>query len=298
MSHLHHFKVLATHFECNSAWRSELMDPDLDLKTPSSSHVVQFLTHSFPNLRTCTSLSNFKSWFHRFKCDYPLTHAALIEAAVFRNHRNRAKMVDHEPIWAVWYDHLRSAKQSDVRIGRKPMMRVASSLLQHDLDPNESARFVDKEDGTPVMMAICDFCSLVEIVNWVNDIVLRNVACQHNVRKEDAGCIVICGWSAGSRSKPAFDFVRNFLSSKSEDEKHSLCYEAASVFALFWNMICALGPEEVLSDIENFLSTTNIYGMDANVHAGGPENMYTVPIMFRNARMAPPSGVFAHNYAW
>ncbi|KAJ3810314.1 hypothetical protein F5876DRAFT_65728 [Lentinula aff. lateritia] len=344
MSSVHPFKVLASRLEREPLWRSELLDTDLDLK--SSSKVGEFLLHAFPDLRLRSSLSNFKSWFNRFSRNYPLTYAAILQAAAIRYQRNRAKrslvsrlllnpnapstksairtlwesipvyvvsrlsapyppkgfwIVDHDPIWDLWYNHLQYGKQPDARIARRPMMRVDSTALQFDLGPEESGRF-NESDGTPVMMVMRDFCSLVEIVSWVNDIVLRNVACQRNVRKEDAGCIVICGWSAGSRSKPAFDFVRNFLTSKSDAEKRSLQYEAASAFALFWNMVCALGPAEVLSDIEHFLSTTKIYGMDANLHAGGPENVYTVPIngipiTFRNARMAPPSGVFARNYA-
>ncbi|KAJ3891722.1 hypothetical protein GG344DRAFT_76645 [Lentinula edodes] len=334
------FKILASRLEREPLWRMELLDPDLDLRTPSSSKVADFLRNAYPNLYLRSSLSNFKSWFKRFSRNYPLTYAAILQAARVRDLRNRAKralvsrlllnpnspstksairtlwesipvyivsrlstpyppkgtwIVDHDPIWDVWYNHLQHGKQPDIRIGRKPMMRVDPTALQFDLGPEQSGRFIEA-NGTPVMMAIRDFCSVAEIVSWVNDIVLRNI------RKEDAGCIVICGWSAGSRSKPAFDFVRNFLSSKSDAEKHSLRYEAASAFALFWNMICALGPDEVLSDIEHFLSTSNIYGMDANLHAGGTENIYTVPInglpiTFRDARMAPPSGVFARNYA-
>ncbi|KAH7877446.1 uncharacterized protein C8R40DRAFT_1020924, partial [Lentinula edodes] len=206
-------------------------------------------------------------------------------------------MVDHEPIWNVWYDHLRTGKQADVRIPRKPMFLVDISHLQVDLGPTDSALFED-EDGMKIMIVIRDFCALSMSFLFLMVVVFTIVAFQ----KEDAGCIVISGWSAGSRSKPAFDFVRNFLSPKSDAEKHSIRYEAASAFALFWNMVRALGPEEVLADIDSFLSESNIYGMDANLHAGGPENTYTVPInnipvTFRNAQMAPPSGVFARNYA-
>ncbi|KAJ4492337.1 hypothetical protein C8R41DRAFT_733462, partial [Lentinula lateritia] len=208
-------------------------------------------------------------------------------------------IVDHDPIWDLWYNHLQYGKQPDARIARRPMMRVDSTALQFDLGPEESGRF-NESDGTPVMMVMRNFCSLGMCPSFQPTFSFPDVL--FITQKEDAGCIVICGWSAGSRSKPAFDFVRNFLTSKSDAEKCSLRYEAASAFALFWNMVCALGPAEVLSDIEHFLSTTKIYGMDANLHAGSPENVYTVPIngipiTFRNARMAPPSGVFARNYA-
>lgn len=224
MSSVHPFKVLASRLEREPLWRSELLDTDLDLK--SSSKVGEFLLHAFPDLRLRSSLSNFKSWFNRFSRNYPLTYAAILQAAVIRYQRNCAKrslvsclllnpnapstksairtlwesipvyvvsrlsapyppkgfwIVDHDPIWDLWYNHLQYGKQPDARIARRPMMRVDSTALQFDLGPEESGRF-NESDGTPVMMVMRNFCSLVEIVSWVNDIVLRNVACQRNVR--------------------------------------------------------------------------------------------------------------------
>ncbi|KAJ3753728.1 hypothetical protein EV360DRAFT_52978 [Lentinula raphanica] len=342
------YRKLALRVEHHTCWEKELEDPDIDLKKPSSSLIVTYLTSSFPKRRAQHALSDFKAWCNRrYRYTYPRTFSAIARAACTRNERNILKrkfvsalllnpssvstqsairrlwenipvhqisrldapyppvghwMVDHEPIWSIWHHHLQHGKQPDRRIPRKPMMRVDLALLQWDLQETSSAIFEDIVDGKPLMIVVRDICAVREVVHWVNDIVLKNVASQRNVRVQDAGCIVISGWSAGSRSKPAFDFVRNFLSAKTEEEKHSLRYEAASAFAFFWNMICALGPKEVLDDIDAFLSDSKIYSMDANCHAGGVEKTYTitvddVPITFREARMAPPSGVFARNYA-
>jgi hypothetical protein len=119
---------------------------------------------------------------------------------------------------------------------------------------------------------------------------------------EDAGGIVMSGWSAGARSSPQFDWVRNLLRKTSPDADAQLRFEAASAFALLWNLCQALLPPEVIQDFRNFIDDSGIYRMDPSAATGNPAQQYEVlteegPVLFRNAEMAPPCGVFARNYA-
>ncbi|KAE9384480.1 hypothetical protein BT96DRAFT_780120, partial [Gymnopus androsaceus JB14] len=57
-----------------------------------------------------------------------------------------------------------------------------------------------------------------------------------------------------------------------------------------------------VEDFEGFIRRLGIYRMDPGIHGGGLERQYTIPIngvniVFNNAEMAPPQGVFGRNYA-
>lgn len=101
------------------------------------------------------------------------------------------------------------------------------------------------------------------------------------------------------------DLARNLESPNklSADEKTELQYKSASVFALFWNLVKSLGPKDVVEDMENFVKKHDLYKMDPTIANGGKQQTYTidvddgVPLVFHNADLAPPSGVFARNYA-
>ncbi|KAJ3925718.1 MAG: hypothetical protein NXY57DRAFT_967370 [Lentinula lateritia] len=173
--------------------------------------------------------------------------------------------------------------------------------LKYDILEEDSAVFRD-EQGELVCVAMRDLCSDPKMVRWADSVVLKNVEIEKNIRKEDAGSIVITGWSGGALSRPAFNWVKNFTKKVSEEEKRSIRYEAASVFAVFWNLVRTHGPPEVITDLEHFIKESGLYRMDEHVHGGGGENRYTVPvdgveITFDGADMAPPAGVFARNYA-
>ncbi len=113
---------------------------------------------------------------------------------------------------------------------------------------------------------------------------------------------MISGFSAGARSVPNFDWVRNFVGALPESDKEDMRYEAASLFALFWNMCRVTCPAVVVEDFDNFISDSNIYRMDVEAYRGAHGGEYTVKYgeeshTFTGAEMAPPQGVFAQNYA-
>ncbi|KAF9038894.1 hypothetical protein BDP27DRAFT_1166384, partial [Rhodocollybia butyracea] len=213
-------------------------------------------------------------------------------------------IIKNQAIWDLWASHIRTGKQPDTRISRKAMHMVDIKKLAYEIPPEESAMFFD-EAGELVMLVISDFCKSEEILRWANEIVLLNVALEKNVRKEDAGSIVIAGWSAGSRSRTRLDLARNFeLRNKlTQKEKSELQYKSGSVFALFWNLVKSLGPTEVVEDMEEFVAKNSLYKMDVKIAQGGRQQMFTVdvdggvPLTFHDADLAPPSGVFARNYA-
>ncbi|KAF9061533.1 hypothetical protein BDP27DRAFT_1235073 [Rhodocollybia butyracea] len=213
-------------------------------------------------------------------------------------------IVESQEIWDLWRYRITTAPQPDACIRRKPMHMVDESKLAYDVHGKESAIFVD-EKKNPVAVVISELCDSEEILFWANEIVLLNVALERNVRKEDAGSIVISGWSAGSRSRMHLDFARN-LKSKSKLsalEKHELQYKSASVFALFWNLVKSFGPKEVVEDLEEFVKENDLYRMDTSYVQNRKSQTYTidvgdgVPVTFHNTDLAPPSGVFARNYA-
>ncbi|KAF9062029.1 hypothetical protein BDP27DRAFT_1185820, partial [Rhodocollybia butyracea] len=213
----------------------------------------------------------------------------------------RRWIVENQSIWDLWSYQINCAPQPDVRISRKSMFMVDTAKLDYDVGPDESAIFED-ENGKLVAMVISDFCKCKKVLHWVNEIVLLNVALEKN---EDAGSIVICGWSAGLRSRTHLDLARNLESKHklSPSQKGELQYKSASVFALFWNLVKSLGPSVVVADLEDLVKGNNLYRMDTAIANGGKQQTYTidvdggVPVTFHNAELAPPSGVFARNYA-
>lgn len=129
------------------------------------------------------------------------------------------------------------------------------------------------------------------------------------------------GYSAGARSAPKFDWVRNIVRERSfpigtreERDRESSC-----AFALLWNLARNKVPAEVIADLEQFAEDLKIGRMDdhgtmagdgggaagmAGTIAGAAgstgtyslqsgENIFT----FHGVELAPPTGVMAANYA-
>ncbi len=109
------------------------------------------------------------------------------------------------------------------------------------------------------------------------------------------------GWSAGSRSSPHFDWVRNITATHlSESEVNTANREASSLFALAWQMMQSILPPEIVADFNNFVEAKGVPRMDGN---GQLENgTYEVLIdgstfTFCNVELAPPGGVICQNYS-
>lgn len=127
---------------------------------------------------------------------------------------------------------------------------------------------------------------------------------------EDPGSLVQMGFSAGSRSAPQFDWVRNITNRKlPKGVVDELDYRSSSIFALFWNLCRDLLPSEIMDDFDNFFDQFNMVRMSSEKGAAKEfiaknttRGDYMVQVgetefVFSNAEMAPPSGVCAQNYA-
>lgn len=81
-----------------------------------------------------------------------------------------------------------------------------------------------------------------------------------------------------------------------------LARDTAAVFALFWNLCRSWLPEEIIRDIDNFVATHGLPGMDPGAIAPAPEGAYSITIedatfAFHDVQLAPPMGMMASNYA-
>ena len=123
----------------------------------------------------------------------------------------------------------------------------------------------------------------------------------------DPGKIVQLGISAGSRSKPSIDWVKNITSKwLSEDFVDDLDRKTAHAFSLLWMLIHRKLPDELSDDLVTWLTETGIYRMNKDAVRGFREQTDEGEIEldiggnsfnFQWAELAPPSGVMAANYS-
>ncbi|KAK7051219.1 hypothetical protein VNI00_004719 [Paramarasmius palmivorus] len=200
-----------------------------------------------------------------------------------------------------WRKKITRGRLPDKRKKRKPMHKVKLDQLLHNVKEGDSARFVD-ENGALVFLVIRNFCPSQRIQEWADSVAHRNVDDRKCIRLEDAGSIVMSGWSAGSRSSPQFHWTRNLSKKVTPVEAEDLAYEASSSFAVFWNLSRCILPAQIIDDFDSFIEDSGIYRMDSGILGAGAPAQYTIPTeegwaTFRHAKMAPPCGVFARNYA-
>lgn len=129
---------------------------------------------------------------------------------------------------------------------------------------------------------------------------------------DDPGGIVQIGFSAGARRAPKFDWVKNITRKDLPKEVITdLNYRSSSAFALFWNLCKGTLPAPIIDDFHSFFEREDMLRM--NPAAGAAEDFasgknhrvtgdYSIQIgdekfVFKNVELAPPSGVFARNYA-
>jgi hypothetical protein len=224
---------------------------------------------------------------------------------------------ESDAIKNIWEDFLRFGRQPDPRLSRKPPMMLDVSKLEHDVEANESAIFKDGDDIVLIVMR--DFCKDARVVQWIDNVIKEYVGYTKSVRVstnisfyiiiiiisfqlEDPGKICQAGYSAGARSKPHFDWVRNLLVKMTAAEMDELNYKTSSAFAVFWNMLKTHMPKDIIDDITDFCDVIGIYRMDANRGLPSSTGTYTMeleglPIQFNDVELAPPCGVMAANYA-
>ena len=225
-----------------------------------------------------------------------------------------------------WREHLESGPQPDVRNQRHPMMHVEPEFIVHDLDAEHEAVFYDSS-GEIIAVACKNFCPDESVLPAIDGIIADEVKSRRSARVcfpqflyntlfdgqqlEDPGSLVQIGYSAGARSAPAFNWVRNLTRKLPDQVVANKDYQASSAFALFWNLCRDFLPEKIMGTFDVFLDHCNMVRMKSGQGAAaefiegegvGIYGEYTVCIgddefIFKDAEMAPPSGVFGQNYS-
>ncbi|KAI0351087.1 hypothetical protein OH77DRAFT_1411632 [Trametes cingulata] len=116
--------------------------------------------------------------------------------------------------------------------------------------------------------------------------------------------LVQVGYTAGARSRPSFNWVRNLLRRQelSPEFLASSDYQTSCLFALAWNMIRARLPGAVTADWIEFLRSNGLPAMDAGIGIGGTKGDYVIrfgdeEVTFHEAELAPPTGLLNLNYS-
>ncbi|OSD04897.1 hypothetical protein PYCCODRAFT_1331890, partial [Trametes coccinea BRFM310] len=121
---------------------------------------------------------------------------------------------------------------------------------------------------------------------------------------EDPGEMVQTGYTAGSRSHPSFNWVRNLVRKRAltAEQVASYDYATSCLFATGWNIIRSCLPRVISADWVDYLRTNGLPAMDAGVGMSGTTGDYSIQcgddtITFHNAELAPPTGILNHNYS-
>ncbi|KAF8326288.1 hypothetical protein F5887DRAFT_1084600 [Amanita rubescens] len=209
-------------------------------------------------------------------------------------------VVESPEIGDMWYKHIYESPQPDDRLARHPFHYLDPAKLKLIVDPEKSVIIRDKRTKELALVVIRNACPDESAPIAIDAVVSDAVNLKKSIRLEDPGSIVQIGYSAGARHKPFFDWVRN-ITSKSTDT-YDLNKRTSSAFAFFWNLCRAWLPEEIITDIDAWLTRTQAPAMDATRQFDSHEGSYDlivdgIPFQFTDVCLAPPCGVMARNYA-
>ena len=200
-----------------------------------------------------------------------------------------------------WRDQIEYGKQADSRQSRKPLVKLDFGKLQHNVEITSNAVFRDSKTNEIIGLVLRNFVGREDVRQWASMIIDDSTKMKKSARLEDTGTIVLEGYSAGSRSKPMFGWVKNFTGKVDAKTYLDQKYRASSLFALFWNMSVKVLPLEISDDINQFLTDNPMYRMDAGAE-GKSEMRVSIwiggyEIDFLDLELAPPSGALGHNYS-
>ena len=125
------------------------------------------------------------------------------------------------------------------------------------------------------------------------------------VQLEDPGKMIQTGYSAGARSQPSFNWVRNVTSRKETSAEFLALsnFRTSCLFALSWNICRSVLPGSgIMDDWVDFLDKNRLPRMDGGVSTQSSTGDVTInlgdtPITFHNMELAPASGLLNQNYA-
>ncbi|KAH9919230.1 uncharacterized protein B0H18DRAFT_882131 [Fomitopsis serialis] len=207
---------------------------------------------------------------------------------------------------ALWHQRIVEDKMPDKRTKRLPMHQEDISQLAHIVPPDQGATIYDATSGEIAVVIIRDFCRDEDVKNWVGDVIVEDISKTRSVRLEDAGKLVCVGYTAGSRSKPTFDWARNLLSKKHPPTYiNGLACRASSAAALNFNLVRGRLPDALTRDLDEYLVKNQFCRMDGQgtmAENGGSHGTYCIQkgndsVEFHNVELAPPTAFMGANYA-
>lgn len=109
------------------------------------------------------------------------------------------------------------------------------------------------------------------------------------------------GYSAGSRRKPAFAWVKNLLCKRTDTTEFNR--KASTILGYAWLRMRAFHPDPVIKDFVRFFNRYNIPRLDPNWPASASDRgpIFLPPgcggFVYEDAESAPGCAVFAERYA-
>ncbi|KAI0755594.1 hypothetical protein C8Q74DRAFT_1169340, partial [Fomes fomentarius] len=215
-----------------------------------------------------------------------------------------AHISEDPDVAAKWYDHIYKKKQADSRKKRWPIHELDPTKLQQTIPADESCKIVDANTGELLAVEVVSGDNTVGFIDWAIEAVKDGLRGRRSVRLEDPGTLVQTGYTAGSRSKPSFDWVRNLLWKReltpeflATADHHTSC-----LFAIFWNICRNHLPAEVIEPWVAYNAEHMLPRMDGGLRSDRDTGDVTIElgddsVTFRNMELAPACGLLGQNYS-